>query len=133
MLLSRPWSKAPHRERLFAAVEKEVSSAIDAEVGPVRSVLTLAIGTKRYRDLKGVIVAKVLEKMPETMEEANQYASEVVDLEQLIVEKVGQLSDEQYESILRPIFKDDEMLMVTFGAMLGLGIGELPGASSSNT
>ncbi|MDT7766656.1 MAG: hypothetical protein QOC63_6076 [Mycobacterium sp.] len=31
----------------------------------------------------------------------------------------------QYESILRPVFKDDEMLMVSVGAVLGFFVGEL--------
>ena len=59
------------------------------------------------------------------MDEATKYASNVFDLEQLIVEKMNELSDERYEAILRPIFKDDEMLMVMFGALLGLMIGEV--------
>jgi uncharacterized membrane protein YheB (UPF0754 family) len=48
-----------------------------------------------------------------------------VDLEKLIIEKMNELSDEQYEMILRPIFKDDEMLMVMFGAVLGFMVGEI--------
>jgi uncharacterized membrane protein YheB (UPF0754 family) len=115
----------PASERLFTVIEKEVASTIDAQVGYVRPVLTVAIGSKRYRDLRTVIVRKVLEKMPESMDEAKEYASNAIDLEQLIIEKMNALSDEQYESILRPIFKDDEMLMVMFGALLGFMVGEI--------
>ena len=32
---------------------------------------------------------------------------------------------EQTVAILRPVFKDDEMLMVTVGAVLGFLVGEL--------
>jgi uncharacterized membrane protein YheB (UPF0754 family) len=115
----------PASERLFVAIEREVASTVDAEAGWVRPVLTLAIGTKRYRNLKAVIVRKALEKIPDTMEEAKDYASSAVDLEKLIIEKMNELSDEQYEMILRPIFKDDEMLMVMFGAVLGFMVGEI--------
>ena len=30
-----------------------------------------------------------------------------------------------YESIIRPVFKDDEMLMITVAAVLGFLVGEL--------
>ena len=115
----------PASERLFVAIEREVASTIDAEAGWVRPVLTLAIGTERYRNLKALIVDKALEKLPNTMEEAKNYASSAVDLENLIIEKMNELSDEQYEMILRPIFKDDEMLMVMFGAVLGFLVGDI--------
>jgi uncharacterized membrane protein YheB (UPF0754 family) len=46
-------------------------------------------------------------------------------VENLIAEKINKLTPEQYESILRPVFKDDEMLMVTVGAVLGFWVGEL--------
>jgi uncharacterized membrane protein YheB (UPF0754 family) len=38
---------------------------------------------------------------------------------------MNKLSPDQYEAILRPIFKDDEMLMITVGAVLGFLVGEL--------
>ena len=46
-------------------------------------------------------------------------------IENLIVEKMNKLSPAQYEAILRPVFKDDEMLMITVGAVLGFLVGEL--------
>ncbi len=38
---------------------------------------------------------------------------------------VDKLTPDQYEAILRPVFKDDEMLMITVGAVLGFLVGEL--------
>jgi uncharacterized membrane protein YheB (UPF0754 family) len=63
--------------------------------------------------------------VPETMQEAKDYTAKTLDIENLIVEKMNKLSPDQYESILRPVFKDDEMLMVTLGAVLGFLVGEL--------
>ncbi len=115
----------PSSERLFAAIEKEVSAAIDAEAGIAKPLLTLTIGTKRYTELKDTVVQMLLARLPETMAETKDYAAETFDLENLIVEKMNKLTPEQYESILRPVFKDDEMLMVSVGAVLGFLVGEL--------
>ena len=41
------------------------------------------------------------------------------------MDKMKQLTDKEYESILRPIFKDDEPLVVAVGAILGGIVGEI--------
>ena len=43
----------------------------------------------------------------------------------LIHRNGSQLTNEQYESILRPVFKDDEPLMIAVGAILGGLVGEI--------
>jgi uncharacterized membrane protein YheB (UPF0754 family) len=115
----------PTSERLFAAVEKEVSAVIDAQAGVAKPVITLAIGTKRYREAKDAVVRMVLERLPDTMQEAKDYTTKTLDIENLIVEKMNKLTPDQYEAILRPVFKDDEMLMISVGAVLGFMVGEL--------
>jgi uncharacterized membrane protein YheB (UPF0754 family) len=115
----------PSSERLFAAIEKEVSAAIDAEAGIAKPLLTLTIGTRRYTELKDSVVQMLVARLPETMAETKDYAAKTFDVENLIAEKMNKLTPEQYESILRPVFKDDEMLMVSVGAVLGFLVGEL--------
>lgn len=46
-------------------------------------------------------------------------------MEILVIDKMSKLTPEQYESILRPVFKDDEMLMIMVGAIPGFLVGEL--------
>ncbi|MGB6208881.1 DUF445 domain-containing protein [Mycobacterium sp.] len=117
--------QGPASERLFAAIEKEVSAALDAQVGRAQPLITLAIGTKRYRQAKDAVVQMLLERLPDTFEEAKDYTAKTLDVENLIAEKMNKLSPTQYEAILRPVFKDDEMLMITVGAVLGFLVGEL--------
>lgn len=117
--------KGPGSDKLFALAAKEIDAAIDAQTGVVRPVVTLAVGTKRYRALKDRVVALVLERLPDTLLEAQEYATSVIDLENTIIDKMSQLSNEEYESILRPVFKDDEPLMIAVGAVLGGVVGEV--------
>ncbi|MGK2882912.1 MAG: DUF445 domain-containing protein [Mycobacterium sp.] len=117
--------KGPGSDKLFALAAKEIDAAIDAQTGVARPVVTLAVGTKRYRALKDRVVAMVLERLPDTLLEAQDYAMSVIDLENTIVEKMSQLTNEEYESILRPVFKDDEPLMIGVGAVLGGVVGEI--------
>jgi uncharacterized membrane protein YheB (UPF0754 family) len=59
------------------------------------------------------------------MQEAKDYTAKTLDIENLIIEKMNKLTPDQYEAILRPVFKDDEMLMISVGAVLGFLVGEL--------
>lgn len=117
--------KGPGSDKLFALVGKEVDAAIDAQTGIARPLVVLAVGTERYRMLKDSVVRMVLERLPTTLVQAQDYAVQVIDLENTIVDKMNQLTNEQYESILRPVFKDDEPLMVAVGAVLGGLVGEI--------
>jgi hypothetical protein len=117
--------KGPGAGKLFALVAKEVDQAIDAQTGIARPLIALTVGTQRYRGLKDRVVDLVLERLPSTLLEAQHYATTVIDLEQTIVEKVNELTNEEYESILRPVFKDDEPLMIAVGAVLGGVVGDI--------
>ena len=117
--------KGPGADKLFALMAKEISAAVDAQSGPFKPVVRIAVGTARYNMLKASLVDMIFERLPETMSEAHSYAKQAINLENTIVEKMNQLTDEEYESILRPVFKDDEPLVIAVGATLGGLVGEL--------
>jgi uncharacterized membrane protein YheB (UPF0754 family) len=115
----------PGSDKLFALVGKEVSAAVDAQSGRLGPLVALAVGTERYRALKDNVVKLVIAQLPSTLVEAQDYAVRVIDLENTIVDKMSRLTNEEYESILRPVFKDDEPLMIAVGAILGGLVGEV--------
>lgn len=117
--------KGPTSDHLFAVIGQEVADTLDAELGAAQSLVTLAVGTKRYEGMKNKIVTTMIARLPETMAQAQDYAARTLDIETLIADKMNQLTPAQYEGILRPVFKDDEMLMVAVGAVLGFLVGEL--------
>jgi len=117
--------RGPGSDKLFALAAKEVEAAIDAQTGIARPIVVLAVGTKRYRALKDRMVQLVVDRLPTTLIEAQDYAVGAIDLENTVVEKMNQLTNDEYESILRPIFKDDEPLMIAVGGVLGGVVGEL--------
>lgn len=118
--------KGPGADKLFSMVAREVELAIDNEVGGwTGTVVKFAVGTSKYNALKDKVVDLVVERLPATLLDAQDYAMSKIDLEQTIIDKMNQLSNEEYESILRPVFKDDEPLMIAIGAILGGCVGEL--------
>lgn len=115
----------PGVDKLFALVANEIGGAVDAQTGMLQPLVRLAVGTARYNLLKASLVATIMIRLPETLTHAHSYAKRTIDLENTIIAKMSQLTDEEYESILRPVFKDDEPLVVAVGAILGGLVGEL--------
>lgn len=115
----------PSADKLFALVAKEVDAALDAELGIASPFVALTIGTRRYRAAKDLVATAVVERLPTALVDARGYTAEVIDLENTIIDKMGMLTNEQYEAILRPVFKDDEPLVIAVGAVLGGMVGEI--------
>lgn len=115
----------PTSDRLFAMIDRAVRDAIEDQVGPARPVVTLAVGSARYEELKRTVVQRALDRVPETTDQLAAYADDAIDVRTTIVGKMQQLTVEEYENILRPVFKSDEKTLIAVGALLGFLVGEL--------
>lgn len=117
--------QGPVADRVFALVAREVDRALQAEVGRGRPLVELAIGSRRYRDLKHTMVARLRARVPDLTDRIAQHAEETLQAEETVRDAMLRMDADQYEGILRPIFKDDEWLVIAVGAVLGFIVGEL--------
>ncbi|MCK9250476.1 MAG: hypothetical protein M0P31_16060 [Solirubrobacteraceae bacterium] len=116
---------APTSDKLFALITDEVGRAIDHQTDAVRPLVNLTVGSRRYQELKERVAQVVLAKMPETTALVEQYATTAMDLETLVAERMEGLTNDEYEGLIRPAFKDDEWVIVAVGAILGGIVGEI--------
>lgn len=115
----------PLSDRVFAMTQRHVQRAVEAQSGVARPLVMLAVGSTRYQALKRDVTDKVLARMPETLAYVEDYAERTLDIKNTLVEKMGSLSDEEFEQLIRPAFQADEWILITVGAVLGFGLGEL--------
>jgi uncharacterized membrane protein YheB (UPF0754 family) len=85
----------------------------------------LAVGGPGYQRLKNLVTERVLSQLPETVGELEDYAADALDVRNTVVEKMRELSLDQFEQLLRPAFRQDEWKLIAVGALLGFGVGEL--------
>ena len=111
-------------DRLFALAHREVADELRRKLGPARPLVEFGIGSPRYRSIQELITRRAL-NMVRTMPEIQTYASQTLDVENVLATKMSQLTPAQFEGIMRPIFKDDEWLMISVGALLGFVVGEI--------
>ena len=115
----------PLSDRVFVMVQRHVQQAVDAQSGLARPFVVFAVGSTRYQQMKRTVAERVMARLPVAMRHVEGYAADALDLRNTLVAKMGQLTDDEYENLLRPAFRQDEWILVTVGAVLGALVGEL--------
>ena len=114
----------PLSDRVFAMVRKQVQLALDRSTGFAKPLVVVTVGSAKYERMKRAIAAKVMDRLPDTMSYLEAYARDSMDIRNMLVQKMQQLDELQFEALIRPAFEQDEWILITVGAALGFVMGE---------
>lgn len=117
--------RGPALDRIVELVHRRVRDAIDERLGWTQPVVVMALGHERYEELRKLVAQRLVDLIPEASKTVERYALDALDINSTIVSRMNKLSPEEFESVLRPAFKENEMLVVIAGAILGALVGEL--------
>jgi uncharacterized membrane protein YheB (UPF0754 family) len=117
--------EGPNSDRLVQVIERRISAEMDSQVGVGRPLVIIAVGSTGYRQVHEIVTGAVVERLPETMGRLESYAGDAPDIRTTIVAKMREMTDDDFEGLLRPVFRQDEWKLIAVGAMLGFGVGEL--------
>jgi len=115
----------PQSDKLLHLIAREVDVALQSQVGPAKPLLVLAVGGRKYQQMRTSIAVSALERMRGELDAVGDYAMQKLDVRGTIVTKMSAMTDDEYENLLRPAFKQDEWKLISVGAVLGFLIGEL--------
>jgi uncharacterized membrane protein YheB (UPF0754 family) len=111
----------PLSDRVLALIQRQ----LDLELGSVaRPLLVFAVGSRKYQDVKLSIAEQIMNRLPETMRYIEDYATDAMDIRNVLVSKMKELSPHEFERLLRPAFEQDEWILIATGAVLGFAVGE---------
>ncbi|WP_439384021.1 DUF445 domain-containing protein [Amycolatopsis lexingtonensis] len=111
----------PLSDRVLALIQRQ----LDRELGSVaKPLLVFAVGSRKYQDMKLSIASQIMSRLPETMRYIEDYATDAMDIRNVLVSKMKQLSPKEFERLLRPAFEQDEWILIATGAVLGFAVGE---------
>ncbi|WP_218021567.1 DUF445 domain-containing protein [Nocardia acidivorans] len=112
-------------DRLASLLSHHVGEFLDLQTGPAKPLM-LMVARDSYTALERDAVRFVLDHVRAAAHSGlDRHAMAVLDVRSLVIEKTKQLSDDAYEGLLRPAFKQDEWKLVAIGAVLGFLVGEL--------
>ncbi|WP_338791662.1 hypothetical protein [Bernardetia sp. MNP-M8] len=120
--------RGPASDRLAIIINKEVSNLVDNVVedmaGASRPIFTLVAG-KRMDIAKNIVMFHFMRELPIVVKQTEEYAEEALNLENTLAERMGNLSFKEFEEFLRPVFQEDEWILILVGAVLGMFAGIL--------
>jgi uncharacterized membrane protein YheB (UPF0754 family) len=117
--------RGPFADRLVDLVQRHVKNMTDEQLGMARPLVLFAFGSERYMEMRRFSVDRVMQLLPETSKRVEAYAVDALDIKNTLVERMGELTPEEFEGMLRPAFKEDEKSLILVGGALGFLIGEL--------
>jgi uncharacterized membrane protein YheB (UPF0754 family) len=117
--------KGPLSDRVFLSIRKQVQGALDRGTGLAKPLVVVTVGSSRYQDMKRSISTKVMARLPDTMTYIEDYARDAMDVRNLLIDKMQQLDETQFEALIRPAFEQDEWILISVGAALGFVMGEV--------
>ena len=115
--------KGPSSDKLFKLINKHMQQYMDDLSGYAKPIVLLTVGTGRYIAVKARIIEETIVALEDSMVHLQDYIEEAMDVENTIIAKVKQLTPEQFERMIRPIFEEDEWMMKLGGGVLGMGVG----------
>ena len=81
------------------------------------------MGSEKYLEIREEIVKRMSEVAPKSIEKIEKYVEEAIDIEETMASRMKALPPEEFESILRSAFQEDELLLILIGAVLGALVG----------
>lgn len=117
--------RGPKSDRLFTMITREVQKTIDAQASVVKPFVAIAVGTRRFQEMKQAAATQAARRVPETIRHAEDYAVNALDVRNTIVDRMRRLTPLEFEQLLRPAFRQDEWKLIAVGAVIGGLVGEL--------
>lgn len=112
----------PMSDRFFYALQTEIRESVDRQLGIAAKIVN-AVGGRQYRDMKQQIADIVIKQLPDNVGYVEKYFAERIDLEKIMIDKMTAMDAQAFENLLRPIFKNDEWIIIVVGAALGFLVG----------
>lgn len=116
--------RGPLSDRVLALIQRQLDVEIGRAANVAKPLLVFAIGSRRYQDVKLAISEQIMARLPETMRYIEDYATDAMDIRNVLVARMKELSPEEFEQLLRPAFQQDEWILIATGAALGFLVGE---------
>jgi uncharacterized membrane protein YheB (UPF0754 family) len=115
----------PRSDRTIQLLEDALRPAVDNAVGPARTAVRVAIGSKEYDQIRTSLATEASAFAPIAFNDAEFSRQQSVKIYRYISGQMRQMSSRDFVEMLRSAIKQDEWLLFFHGGALGLFAGLL--------
>jgi uncharacterized membrane protein YheB (UPF0754 family) len=110
-------------QKLMPTIEAHVDNFLRNKLSDEMPLLSLFIGDRTIRSLKGIFMQELEILFPQLMKNYAGHLQEELDLEKIVTEKVSAFSSNKLESILYQIMSKEFRFVEILGGVIGFIIG----------
>ena len=114
----------PYAANFFALLRAHTLVFLEKLLAEISTVAITAMGSsRRYAEMKECMAKKILEELPNIIDQSFAYSQEALDMERTIASRMSQLPPDEFEGVLHPAFQEDELTLIFLGGVLGCIVG----------
>jgi uncharacterized membrane protein YheB (UPF0754 family) len=110
------------RERTLAMLRSHVSDVMEHKL-IVQLITQAALGPEGYANLKDAALEKAIQYTEELAEDSGFNRSQAAAVQQMLHERISAQPPGEFQDLVRPIFHEDEWILVAIGGALGALVG----------
>jgi len=111
--------RGPGSEKMYSIVQRHIQKTIENTAGSAKEIIEIASGSKLFEYIRNIASFRFMQELPQNIRTVFGYTEEALNLKIVLQKKMTQLTPVEFESFLRPVFKEDEMTLILVGAALG--------------
>jgi uncharacterized membrane protein YheB (UPF0754 family) len=110
-------------DAVFNIIQNSVIQAVENTATLAQPVISMTVGAEKYKMIRSEIVRRMMALAPKSIERIEDYVTKAMNLEETMYFRMRKLSPQEFESVLRSAFQEDELLLILVGAVLGALVG----------
>jgi uncharacterized membrane protein YheB (UPF0754 family) len=84
----------------------------------------MAVGAESFQRMKQDTSEMLMARLADVIMHAETYVQTSLDIENVVGKKMQAMTPLEFEGLLRPVFKQEEWILIMTGAILGGLVGE---------
>lgn len=113
-----------HQLVVRALAFKHLRPAIDGKL-ITRTMAQITLGFRGYSELKQIVVDRAMQVSMQSFECKAFNEERAAPVEEMIGSRLKDMSSRQFQDVLRPVFQEDEWILIAIGGFLGVCAGLL--------
>ncbi len=115
----------PRGDRTRQMLAEAMRPAIDGAAGPMRAAVRVAVGTRRFDNIREAVAVEAVDRTIEPFRDPEFSRRQAEKIRVLIATRTKELPPRDFVDMMRSAIKEDEWMLYAHGAIMGFGGGLL--------
>jgi hypothetical protein len=115
----------PRGDRTRQMLADAMRPAIDQAAGPARGAVRIAVGGKRFDNIRDAVANEAVDRTIEPFRDPEFSRQQAAKINTLIASRTKELPPRDFVEMMRAAIKEDEWMLYAHGAIMGFGGGLL--------